>query len=683
MDSHKNNNNETVVQRSKARANDDATVVQRHPADDSTVLQSAAANPSKAKEQAPKNAPTLATAKREKALTQLHDHLKGSHQNTQGFSKAKRVANAALAANKIILNKRFVLESVVGVGGMGTVYVAKDLRKIEADDPNPKVAVKVLNDTFKNHPNAFVTLQREASRSHTLSHPNIVTVHDFDRDGDVIFMTMEYLEGAPLDDLIHQNPKGLPLDKALPLIKGICSALMHAHAKGFIHSDLKPGNVFVTNEHDAKILDFGIARSVSHQASDFDAGSLGALTPAYATLEMFEGKEPSPADDIYALGIIVYQLLSGEHPYGGLSIQDAKAEKKAPAKLTSLTKDQWRALEQTLAFEKNDRTASVNDFYKAFTFVKRFPFFKVTSALLLIGLIGGAVWVSTHTNEIDEAIAHTYEKANQCFDAKEYQCAIDSYQAVLELDANHPEAKKRLQQAQYQLHETISHNISEDIDHCLDQEDIHCTQEHIARLRAHHPNHPDIEKALSAIKAIETNITVTQLIDKANDCKQSGDWNCVSEQANAILSYDTAHIEGLALQAIAREQHQAAADAEAEKSAKIAQLLDKANVCMARQDYNCVIKSSQSLLALDATNIDAIKLDQAAKSAQRVQQENKSRVDSLLTKAEECFSKKNYTCAISRSESALEIMPENAQAKALIKKSKQSINQLKSSIKLN
>lgn len=682
MDSQKNNNNETVVLGKNTPEGNDATIVKpkqpQKPSDSTVVKSSPAKTPV-----APSNAPTLATAKREKALTQLHDKLKGSNESTQGFAKAKKVANAALAANKIILNKRFVLESVVGVGGMGTVYVAKDLRKIEADDPNPKVAVKVLNDTFKNHPNAFVTLQREASRSHTLSHPNIVTVHDFDRDGDVIFMTMEYLEGEPLDDLVHNNPKGLPLAKALPLIKGICSALMHAHAKGFIHSDLKPGNVFVTKDGEAKILDFGIARSVSHQANDFDAGSLGALTPAYATLEMFEGKEPSPADDIYALGIIIYQILSGKHPYKGLSIQEAKAKQQKPLRLPELSKEQWRALEQTLAFDKAERTAAIQDFYKAFTFTKRFPFFKVTTALLVLGIIAGVAWVSTQTNEIDEAIAHTFAKANQCFDNKDFQCAIDSYQAVLELDNDHPEAKKHLQQAQYQLHESIANTIAEQIDQCLAKEDIACTQDQIARLKAHSPKHDHIEKALSAIKQIETSATLEQLVAQANACKQAGDWDCVAQQANAILAYDITHAEGLALKAIAEEQHQAAAAAQAERSQKIAQLLAAAEKCLAAKDYGCAISKSQSLLKIDQTNIEAIKIEQAATNARKVQQDNLNRVNSLMAKANECFEKKNYTCAISRSESALEIMPNHAKAKALITQSKNSINQLKNSININ
>ena len=129
----------------------------------------------------------------QKALTEIDTSFQ-SHPTEQGFVDAKRDADKALADNEIILNHRFVLKQTLGSGGMGTVYKAQDLRKVEARDNNPYVATKILNSDFKNHPDAFIALQREASRSHLLSHPNIVTVHDFDRDGNTIYMTMELLK---------------------------------------------------------------------------------------------------------------------------------------------------------------------------------------------------------------------------------------------------------------------------------------------------------------------------------------------------------------------------------------------------------------------------------------------------------------------------------------------------------
>ncbi|HMU67582.1 MAG TPA: hypothetical protein PKE57_10560, partial [Cellvibrionaceae bacterium] len=98
--------------------------------------------------------------------------------DSSGFAKARALAQSTLASNGTLLKKRFVLEDVLGSGGMGTVYKTRDLRKVEAEDPNPYIATKVLNQDFKHHPDAFVTLQQEAAKSHTLAHPNIVTVHD-------------------------------------------------------------------------------------------------------------------------------------------------------------------------------------------------------------------------------------------------------------------------------------------------------------------------------------------------------------------------------------------------------------------------------------------------------------------------------------------------------------------------
>ena len=300
-----------------------------------------------------------------------------------------------------VLKNRFVFEELLGSGGMGAVYKAKDLLKIEAQDREPYVAIKVLSDEFKSHPEAFMALQRESRKSQKIAHPNIVNVHDFDRDGDTVFMTMEYMEGKPLDKLISQyRGIGLPSEDVLKILGGICAALTYAHAQKIIHSDFKPGNIFVGLNGVAKVFDFGIARAVAkaenrEESLDdktvFDAGKLGALTPAYASLEMLEGKTPDVRDDVYALGCIAYELFTGEHPYNRVHADEAKRRKLKPKKIPGLKKHQWLAIERAIAFERENRTESVEEFWREFNKKTSYTIF-IVIAILIAMAAGGAAY---------------------------------------------------------------------------------------------------------------------------------------------------------------------------------------------------------------------------------------------------------------------------------------------------
>jgi predicted Ser/Thr protein kinase len=271
------------------------------------------------------------------------------------------------------LNNRFVLEECLGVGGMGTVYKALDLRKLEASDRKPHVAIKVLNVQFRGNPQSLIALQREARKAQVLAHRNIVTVYDFDRDGAIVYLTMEYLSGKPLSHLLrNKNFKGMPYAEALPIVKGMANALAYAHEHGFVHCDFKPGNVLLTDKGDVKVIDFGIARVFQRpeeesDATVFDPGTLGALTPAYASPEMLEHREPDPRDDVYALGCIVYELLTGHHPFNRLSAIQARSADLKPQRPEGLGTRPWRALRTALSFDRQTRTPTVTRFVDEFT----------------------------------------------------------------------------------------------------------------------------------------------------------------------------------------------------------------------------------------------------------------------------------------------------------------------------
>ncbi|CAE6769874.1 serine/threonine protein kinase [Paraburkholderia domus] len=294
-------------------------------------------------------------------------------------SSSAGAANASAAAGHDqikgtgdTLNNRFVLEECLGVGGMGTVYKALDLRKLEASDRKPYLAIKVLNLQFRGNPNSLVALQREARKAQVLAHRNIIAVYDFDRDGPIVYLTMEYLTGKPLSQLLRTpGYKGMPVRAALPIVRGMCNALAYAHEHGFVHCDFKPANVFLTTNAEVKVIDFGIARVFQRpeeesDATVFDPGSLGALTPAYASPEMIEHREPDPRDDIYALGCITYELLTGHHPFDRLSATQARNADFKPQRPPNLDAKQWRALRAALSFDRNTRMPSVVRFIAEF-----------------------------------------------------------------------------------------------------------------------------------------------------------------------------------------------------------------------------------------------------------------------------------------------------------------------------
>ena len=298
-----------------------------------------------------------------------------------------------------VLNNRFVLKEELGAGGMGTVFKAVDLRKEEAQDRNPFVAVKVLNEDFRRHPEALKTLQREAKKAQALAHPNVINVHDFDRDGTVLYMTMEYLPGRSLGSIVHAAGfQGMPNAEAFAIVQDIGAALTYAHESGIIHLDLKPANIIVADTGRTKVIDFGIARAIAlpnpadNDATVFDVGALGALTPTYASPEMLERREPDPRDDVFALACITYELLTGSHPFGRAPATEARKSGMKPAKPASLNANQWRALQRGLAFDRDTRTLNVAAFVadvSAKPWLRRYgPTIALGATALLIAVAG-------------------------------------------------------------------------------------------------------------------------------------------------------------------------------------------------------------------------------------------------------------------------------------------------------
>ena len=314
------------------------------------------------------------------------------------------------AGTGTLIRGRYRLEQLLGAGAMGQVWKAKDLLLEEARDPRPHVAIKLLTRDMQRHQDAYVALQREARKASSLAHPNIATVYTFDVDPDTgqAFIAMELLDGMPLDALIRAEPGGIAPERARGIIRGLAAGLAYAHTRGIVHCDFKPGNAFATREGAAKILDFGIARLASEtdRAADaFDAGRLSALTPRYASSEMSQGGQPHPADDVYALGLVAYELLSGRHPYGGLPAREAAARGLRPAPLKDIGRRRWHAIDRALELDRTRRWPHAQAFLDAFEGVRSWiPALAALAAALAIAA-GYSTWIGYSQSQPDVPFA--------------------------------------------------------------------------------------------------------------------------------------------------------------------------------------------------------------------------------------------------------------------------------------
>jgi serine/threonine-protein kinase len=259
---------------------------------------------------------------------------------------------------------RYRLEGRLGFGGMSTVHLAMDLRL------ERQVAVKLLAEHLADDP-AFVSrFQREAQAAARLIHPNIVQVFDSGRDegSDRYFIVMEYIEGQSGAEILRDDG-WMEVGDALTIIEGACEGLHYAHRHGVVHRDVKPGNLLRSLEGEVKLADFGIAKA-TEQSSITQVGSVLG-TAAYLAPEQARGEEAGPSADLYALGVVTYQLISGRLPYEASSLTELalKQQQETPATLDTLvaavTPELADAIAIALALDPRDRYRTGHEMRKA------------------------------------------------------------------------------------------------------------------------------------------------------------------------------------------------------------------------------------------------------------------------------------------------------------------------------
>lgn len=226
-------------------------------------------------------------------------------------------------AKTVILNDRYYIEERMGSGGMAMVYRARDMMLERT------VAIKILRQDYSRSPEFRDQFRREAQAAANLSHPNIVTVHDFGLQDDRLYIVMEYVPGTDLKAIMRSSGR-LDVSDANALMVQACEGIGHAHHMALVHCDVKSQNLLVTPDQRVKVVDFGIARALATISPDEKSDVVWG-SPKYFSPEQASGSAPSPASDVYSLGVVFFEMLTGQLPFQADSSEElARLHREVP-----------------------------------------------------------------------------------------------------------------------------------------------------------------------------------------------------------------------------------------------------------------------------------------------------------------------------------------------------------------
>ncbi len=314
-----------------------------------------------------------------------------------------------------LLGARYKLGEMIGTGGMADVYIAEDTRLAR------QVAVKVLRSDLARDPSFVARFRKEALAAAGLNHPGIVAVYDSGEEP-APYIVMELVSGHTLRDLIHSGER-VPLKRALEIGEGILAALEYSHERGIVHRDIKPANIMITDQGDVKVMDFGIARALADLGATLTSTWNIVGTAQYLSPEQALGEVADLRSDIYSTGCLLYEVLTGKPPFTGdtpvsIAYQHVSGVLVAPSMIQpDLPEGVDVILAVALAKKPEDRYQSaglmLDDLFKvgmgqALTTTipkvktsRRKLLIAVMSVVLMVGVIGGGIFISRPTTNVN------------------------------------------------------------------------------------------------------------------------------------------------------------------------------------------------------------------------------------------------------------------------------------------
>jgi serine/threonine-protein kinase Stk1 len=274
------------------------------------------------------------------------------------FAFARAQGNPQRDGIPALLAGRYLIERVLGAGGMGVVYRARDLLHEQFGESRSSVAIKVLGEAIRECADAHVLLYSEFALTRSLRHAQVVRVFSFEVDApcQIAFFTMELLQGMTLDRLLLERPGGLPWREWQGIAVQLLDALRHSHQRGVLHGDVKPGNVMV-GEGGLRLFDFGLGQACGPDSAGppgLSRSRFNAWTPAYAAPELLAGAALSASADLYAVACVLYELAQGR-----------RHSSDRPVRPRQLPRHCWRALRTALAVDPQRRVITPEELHEA------------------------------------------------------------------------------------------------------------------------------------------------------------------------------------------------------------------------------------------------------------------------------------------------------------------------------